>query len=79
MWVLIALDGDPLALPALFDAIRTLDGPIGPGTLVAALSRLEVMGLVESTVYDSRQRVYRLTILGRAGSRSAAILEGRPA
>ena len=79
MWVLIALDGDPLGLRALFDAVRRLDGPIGPGTLVAALSRLEVMGLVESGVYDSRERVYRLTILGRAGSRSAAVLEGQPA
>jgi DNA-binding PadR family transcriptional regulator len=63
----------------MLDAVRSLDGPIGHGTLVAALSRLETLRLVESTLIDSRQRVYRLTILGRVAGRSASILKGRPA
>jgi hypothetical protein len=41
LWLLIALDGDPLGLSAIFDAVRALDCPIGHGTLVGALSRLE--------------------------------------
>ena len=79
LWVLIALDGGPLGLSAMFDAVRRLDGPIGHGTLVGALSRLERLGLADSMVTDHRLRVYRLTILGRAGADAAAILRGRPA
>ena len=79
LWVLIALDGGPLGLTALLDATRSLDGPIGPGTLLSALSRLERLRLVDSTVRDSRQRVYRLTILGRVARGSASILKGTPA
>ena len=77
LWVLVALDGDPLDLTSLLDAVRSLDGPIGPATLVGAVARLERLGLVESHLFDSRRTVYRLTIVGRAASRSAAILEGR--
>jgi len=79
LWVLIALDGDPLGLTGMLDAVRALDGPIGHGTLVGALSRLERLKLVESTRNVGRRPVYRLTILGRAAGRSASILEGRPA
>ena len=79
LWVLIALDGGPLGLIGLLDATRSLDGPIGPGTLIGALSRLETLRLVDSTVRDSRQRVYRLTILGRVARGSASILKGTPA
>lgn len=79
LWVLIALDGDPLGLTAMFDAVRSLDGPIGPGTLVGALSRLEGLRLVESISTDTHLPMYRLTTLGRATARSASILKGRPA
>jgi DNA-binding PadR family transcriptional regulator len=79
LWVLIALDGGPLGLIGLLDATRSLDGPIGPGTLVAALSRLEALRLVDSDVMPGRGRVYRLTILGRVARGSAEILKGRPA
>ncbi|HEY8239318.1 MAG TPA: hypothetical protein VIF63_07765 [Candidatus Limnocylindrales bacterium] len=79
LWVLIALDGDPLDLSAMFDAVRSLDGPIGHGTLVGALSRLERLGLVENWLADSRQAMYRLTTLGRVAARSASILKGQPA
>lgn len=79
LWVLIALDADPLGLTDMLDAVRSLDGPIGHGTLIAALSRLEALRLVEIAPIDSRGPVYRLTILGRVAGRSASILKGRPA
>lgn len=78
-WVLIALGEDPLTLTTMFDAVRSLDGPIGHGTLVGALSRLEGLRLVESIWTDTRLPMYRLTTLGRVAAGSAAILEGRPA
>ena len=78
LWVLIALDPGPLGLVGLLDATRSLDGPIGPGTLVAALSRLESLRLVDSEVTTGRGRMYRLTILGRVASGSAAIVRGLP-
>ena len=79
LWVLIALDGGPLGLVGLLDATRSLDGPIGPGTLLAALSRLETLRLVDSEVTSGRGRMYRLTILGRVARGSASILKGTPA
>ena len=79
LWVLIALDGGPLGLVGLLDAVRSLDGPIGPGTLIAALSRLESLRLVDSRADHTRLRVYRLTIVGRVAAGSASILKGRPA
>ena len=79
LWVLIALDGGPLDLPSLFDAVRSLDGPIGHGTLVGALSRLERLGLADSGLSDSRRTMYRLTTLGRVAAGSASILKGQPA
>jgi DNA-binding PadR family transcriptional regulator len=77
LWVLIALDRNPLGLPAMLDAVRSLDGPIGHGTLIGAVSRLERLRLVESSLDSAGLRVYRLTILGRVGAGSAAILRGR--
>ena len=76
LWVLLALDGGPLDLPAILDAARSLDGPIGHGTLVGALSRLERHRLVEPTRSDSRPTMYRLTTLGRVASGAASILKG---
>ena len=78
LWVLIALDGGPLGLVAMFDAVRRLDGPVGPATLVGAVSRLEVLRLVEWGWTDSRQPMYRLTTLGRVAAGSAAVLHGGP-
>ena len=77
LWVLIALDGGPLGLPSLLDAVRALDGPIGHGSLLGALARLERLYLVESHSPDDRQTMYRLTTLGRVASGSAAMLTGR--
>ncbi len=79
LWVLVALDGDPLGLTAMLDAVRSLDGRIGHGTLVGAVSRLERLRLVESASTDSRGTMYRLTTLGRVAASSASILKGQPA
>jgi DNA-binding PadR family transcriptional regulator len=38
---------------------------LGPGTLYAALARLETRGLIESGEPDGRRRPYRLTPEGR--------------
>jgi DNA-binding PadR family transcriptional regulator len=78
LWVLIALDGDPLGLPAILDAVRSLGGSVGHGTLIGALARLERLRLVKSTLSDSRLTMYRLTTLGRMASGSASILNGQP-
>ena len=78
LWVLIVLDAGPLGLIGLLDATRSLDGPIGHGTLLAALSRLETLRLVDSEVTPGRGRMYRLTILGRGARGSATIVKGMP-
>ena len=39
---------------------------LGPGTLYAALSRLEKQGFVEALPEDDRRRPYRITAAGRA-------------
>jgi hypothetical protein len=77
LWVLIALDAHPLGLPELFDGVRRLDGPIGHGSFLAGLARLERLALVDSGFTSAGVRVYRLTILGRVAGRSAAHLKGR--
>ena len=69
--VIVALAGEALDLTQLFDSVRSLDGPIGHGTLVAALARLEADHLVESTLSIDRRTVYRLTILGRRSVEAA--------
>ena len=79
LWVLIALDGGPLDMTAMLDVVRSLDGPVGHGTLVGALSRLERLRLVELTERDARRPMYRLTTLGRVAAGSASILKGQPA
>ncbi len=40
--------------------------PLGPGTLYAALSRLEERGLIEALPSSDRRRPYRLTERGQA-------------
>ena len=64
--VLAALRDGPRQHVRLFDAVRELDGPVGPGTLYAAVARLERLGLIEPFITGGR-RAYRLT-----GSRSTA-------
>jgi len=62
----------------MLEAVRSLDGPIGHGSLVGALSKLERLHLVESTSIDSRLPMYRLTTLGRVAAGSRSILKGSP-
>jgi len=59
--VLVALRGGPRTVTPLFDEVRSLDGPIGPGTLYAAIARLERRGLIAPLRSGDGRRAYRLT------------------
>jgi DNA-binding PadR family transcriptional regulator len=74
MWVLTVLQAGPRHLARLLDDVRAMDGPMGHGTLFAALSRLERLALVDSSVAEGGRRAYQLTALGAAGSASVAAL-----
>lgn len=58
--VLAALRDEPRLAIALFDAVRALDGPIGPGTLYAAIARLEQRGIIEGHPGPDGRTTYRL-------------------
>ncbi len=58
--VLVALRDGPRQHVHLFDAVRALDGPVGPGTLYAAVARLDRLGLIEPTTNGGGRRAYRL-------------------
>jgi DNA-binding PadR family transcriptional regulator len=59
--ILATLGDGPRTLVALFDGVRSLDGPIGHGSLVAALARLERLRLVEAAQAGYGRPAYRLT------------------
>ena len=59
--VVVALRDGPRGIVALFDAVRALDGPVGPATLYAAIARLERSRMIEPTVGADGRRAYRLT------------------
>jgi DNA-binding HxlR family transcriptional regulator len=67
MWILVALGRGPTGTPALFHAVRALDGPVGPATMLGALARLERSDLVERVVGAGRP-MYRLTSYARGAS-----------
>ena len=46
------------------EAEHLTEQPMGPGTLYAALARLERRGLIEALPAEERRRPYRLTALG---------------
>jgi DNA-binding PadR family transcriptional regulator len=73
--VLVALRDGPCQHVILFDEVRALDGPVGPGTLYATVARLERLGLIEPTTNGGGRRAYRLTDAGAPGG-SAATLQG---
>jgi DNA-binding PadR family transcriptional regulator len=63
--ILISLsDGPKHGYAIMADAEATIDQPLGPGTLYAALGRLERRGLIEALPAEDRRRPYRLTGLG---------------
>jgi DNA-binding PadR family transcriptional regulator len=74
MWVLTALQDGPRHAALLLDDVRSLDGPIGHGTLFAALARLERLALVERAPDGGPRRAYRLTRRGIAAAGSGAAL-----
>jgi DNA-binding PadR family transcriptional regulator len=59
--ILVALRDGPHGPVRLFDEVRELDGPIGPGSLYAAIARLERRGLIEPLLAGDGRRAYRLT------------------
>jgi Fe2+ or Zn2+ uptake regulation protein len=69
MWVLVALGRGPASATGLLDAVRDLDGRIGPATLFGALARLERASLVRSTATLAGPRAYRLA----EGSQAAVV------
>jgi DNA-binding PadR family transcriptional regulator len=72
--VLVALRDGPRQHVHLFDEVRALDGPIGPGTLYAAVARLERLGLIErATNGNDGMRAYRLTGSVAGGGLASAI------
>jgi DNA-binding PadR family transcriptional regulator len=63
--ILVSLGGGPRHGYAIMLDVEAATGrPIGPGTLYAALARLEERGLIEALPPVERRRPYRLTALG---------------
>ena len=63
--VLATLADGPKHGYAIMQEAEQLSGQsLGPGTLYAALARLERRGLIEAVASDYRRRPYRLTGLG---------------
>jgi DNA-binding PadR family transcriptional regulator len=63
--ILVALARGPLHGYAIMTEVEATSGsPLGPGTLYAALARLESRGLIEALPAEGRRRPYRLTAEG---------------
>jgi DNA-binding PadR family transcriptional regulator len=61
----VALAAGPKHGYAIMTEAESMSGmPMGPGTLYAALGRLERMGLIEALPADDRRRPYQLTGAG---------------
>ena len=69
--ILASLADGPKHGYALIKDIQAFSGTrVGPGTLYAALSRLERRGLVEALPEQDRRRPYRLTGAGAEAARA---------
>jgi DNA-binding PadR family transcriptional regulator len=69
--ILTSLAGGEKHGYALIKDIEQLAGAtLGPGTLYAALGRLERRGLIEALPADDRRRPYRITPSGSAALRA---------
>ena len=65
LMILVSLSEGPKHGYAIMADVESETGrPMGPGTLYAALARLEQRGLVEPLAPVNRRRPYRLTGLG---------------
>jgi DNA-binding PadR family transcriptional regulator len=65
---LVALAEEPRHGYAIMEFVEDRWGVrLGPGTLYAALARLEREGLIEAVASSDRRRPYRLTEEGRRG------------
>lgn len=65
--ILVSLSDGPKHGYAVMTDVAALSGAaIGPGTLYAALARLEARGLIEALPPVERRRPYRLTATGAA-------------
>jgi DNA-binding PadR family transcriptional regulator len=63
--ILVSLSDGPKHGYAIMTDVEAGTGrPMGPGTLYAALARLEDRGLIEALAPVDRRRPYRLTALG---------------
>ena len=60
-------EGDKHGYAITTDIADQVGITIGPGTLYAALGRLEERGLIEALPAEGRRRPYRLTAAGAAG------------
>ena len=73
--ILVSLsEGPKHGYAIMADVERDSGRPLGPGTLYAALARLERRGLIEALPPEERRRPYRLTALGASALK--AQLEG---
>lgn len=65
LYILLSLSDGPKHGYAIMADVEAISGaPLGPGTLYAALARLEHRGLIEPLEPEARRRPYRLTPLG---------------
>jgi DNA-binding PadR family transcriptional regulator len=63
--ILVSLSDGPKHGYAIMTDVESGSGrPLGPGTLYAALARLEERGLIEALAPVDRRRPYRLTGVG---------------
>jgi DNA-binding PadR family transcriptional regulator len=75
LFILASLGEGPNHGYAIMTDVEAISGQrLGPGTLYAALARLEKRGLIEALEPEDRRRPYRLTGLGETTLR--ALLEG---
>ena len=75
LFILASLSEGPKHGYAIMTDVEAISGQhLGPGTLYAALARLEQRGLIEALEPEDRRRPYRLTGLGETTLR--ALLEG---
>ena len=84
LYILLSLSDGPKHGYAIMTDVEAISGsPLGPGTLYAALARLEQRGMIEALEPVERRRPYRLTKVGcdhpaRPARRDARVHPSRP-